>query len=74
MRIFEHLYISIYTYECDDLFCAVEEANTYTNENAVLKENITTAATVPETVEAASDAKVISEKVFMDAMTWKTSM
>ena len=53
---------------------AVEAANTYTNENAVLKENITTAATVPETVEAASDAKVISEKVFMDAMTWKTSM
>ena len=53
---------------------AVEEANTYTDDNAVAKTDIATSTTVAESVDAASDGKVISEKVFLDAMNWKTTM
>lgn len=52
---------------------AVTSANTYTDENAVLKTAISTANTVAE-ADKASDLKVVSEKLFVDALTWKTTM
>lgn len=53
---------------------AVEEANTYTDENAVAKTDVVTSETVAESVEAASNGKVISEALFLEALTWKTEM
>lgn len=53
---------------------AVEEAKTAADETYVAKENIADSSNVAESVDAASDGKVISEKVFLDALTWKTSM
>lgn len=53
---------------------AVNEANEYTNENAVLKTDITTSENLSESVESASDGKVISEKLFLDALSWHEGM
>lgn len=53
---------------------AITSANEYTDENAVLVENIATSTDVAESVTDASDTKVISEKAVLDALTWKTSM
>lgn len=53
---------------------AVEEANEYTDENAVAKTDVVTSETVAESVEAASSGKVISEALFLEALTWKTEM
>lgn len=53
---------------------AIEAAAEAADEKYVAKSNIADSTNVAESVEAASDGKVISEKVFMDAMTWKTSM
>lgn len=53
---------------------ATEDANQYTDENAVLTSAIATAAGVAEDAESASDAKVASEKLFVESMTWKTTM
>lgn len=53
---------------------AIEDSNKYTDDNAVAKADVATSANVAESVDAASDGKVISEKVFLDAMTWKTTM
>ena len=53
---------------------AVNEAKNYTDENFVAKTDISDSTNVAESVEAASDAKVVSEKLFLDALTWKTIM
>lgn len=53
---------------------AVESANDYTDENAVAKSDIVTTETVAESIEAASEGKVISEKVLLDMLTWKETM
>ena len=41
---------------------------------AVAKTSIVTNGNVAATVAAASDEKVASEKAFVDAMTWKTTI
>ena len=51
---------------------ATEDAKQYTDENAVLTSDISVAAPSGDT--PASDAKVVSEKLFIDSMTWKTTM
>lgn len=53
---------------------ATAAANEYANETFIKKENISTSTNAAGTVEAASDGKVISEKLFMDTMSWKTTM
>ena len=53
---------------------AVETANNYTDTNAIAKTSIVTTATAADSVETASDAKVISEKMLLEALTWKTTM
>ena len=53
---------------------AVEESNTYTDENAVAKTDVVTTETIADSVEAASEGKVISEKVLLDMLTWKETM
>ena len=53
---------------------AVEESNSYTNTNAVAKTDVVTSETIAESVEAASEGKVISEKVLLDMLTWKETM
>ena len=53
---------------------AVNESKKYTEDNAVLITDITTADNMPSSVEAASDGKVISEKIFLDALTWHEGM
>lgn len=53
---------------------AVEAAGQAADEKYVAKENIVTEGTAAENVDAASDGKVISEKLFMTAMSWKTEM
>ena len=53
---------------------ATEKAvETYVTDYAVAKTAIVTNGNVATTVAAASDAKVASEKAFVDAMTWKTT-
>ena len=52
---------------------AIESANAYTDTNAVAKTDVVTAENVAE-ADKASDTKVISEKLFVEAMTWKTTM
>ena len=53
---------------------ATEKAvETYVTDYAVAKTAIVTNGNVAATVAAASDAKVASEKAFVDAMTWKTT-
>lgn len=52
---------------------AVDAAKAYTDENAIAKTAIATSANVAD-ADKASDVKVISEKLFVDAMTWKTTM
>lgn len=53
---------------------AVTEATEYTDENAVLKTDVVSVDSVAEDVTAASDAKVVSEKLLIESMTWKTEM
>ena len=53
---------------------AVTEAGNNAAETYVAKANITTSTAVSAGIEAASDEKVVSEKAWMDAMTWKESM
>ena len=53
---------------------AVETANNYTDTNAIAKTSIVTTATAADSVETASDDKVISEKMLLEALTWKTTM
>ena len=53
---------------------AVTEANEYTAENAVLKTDIVSVDNVAEDATAASDAKVVSEKLLFDALEWKEEM
>ena len=53
---------------------AVTEANEYTAENAVLKTDVVSVDNVAEDATAASDAKVVSEKLLFDALEWKTEM
>lgn len=51
---------------------AVTEVKDYSNETFVAVSNIANSSNL--STEAASDSKVISEKVFIDAMTWKNTM
>lgn len=53
---------------------AVAQAKEAGDEAYVAQANIADSTNVAESVDAASDGKVISEKVFLDALTWKTSM
>ena len=53
---------------------ATDAAKEYADDTFIPKENITTSVEVAGGVEAASDANVISEKAFFDALTWKTEM
>lgn len=53
---------------------AVEAAGQAADEKYVAKENIVAEGSIAENVDAASDGKVISEKLFMSAMGWKTEM
>ena len=54
---------------------ATEKAvETYVTGYAVAKTSIVTNGNVAATVTAASDEKVASEKAFVDAMTWKTTI
>lgn len=53
---------------------AVTEANEYADEKFIPTASIADSTNVAESVDAASDSKVISEKVLLDALTWKTTM
>lgn len=53
---------------------AVKAAADAADAKYVDQSNIATSTNIAENVEAASDGKVISEKVFLDAMIWKTTM
>lgn len=53
---------------------AVKEANEYADGKFIPAENISTSANVAGSIEAASDAKVVSEKMWMETMMWKTTM
>lgn len=54
---------------------AIESSNEYTNENAVAKTDVVGSTdAIAESVEAASEGKVISEKVLLDMLTWKETM
>lgn len=53
---------------------AVGSAKDYTDENAVAKTDIVDSQSVSESVEAASETKVLSEKAILDMLTWKTIM
>lgn len=53
---------------------AITEAGNNAAETFIPKANITTSTAVSAGIEAASDEKVVSEKAWMDAMTWKESM
>ena len=53
---------------------AENTAKTYADDTFIPKENITTSVEVAGGIEAGSDANVISEKAFLDALTWKTEM
>lgn len=53
---------------------AVAEAKEYGDDTFVTKTNVVAAADVAESVEAASDTKVVSEKALLSAMEWKTTM
>lgn len=53
---------------------AIDAAAQDAAEKYIAKENIVADGTVAESIDAASDGKVISEKAFMSAMGWKTEM
>ena len=53
---------------------AITKAGNSAAETFIPKANITTSTAVSAGIEAASDEKVVSEKAWMDAMTWKESM
>lgn len=53
---------------------AVTEANEHTDDVAVLKTNIAASDNVAENAEAASDSKVVSEKLLLSSLEWKTGM
>lgn len=53
---------------------AVQAAGEAADEKYVAKESIVTSGNVAESVDAASEGKVISEKVFLAAMNWATTM
>ena len=54
---------------------ATEKAvKTYVDGYAVAKTSVVADGSVAETVAAASDDKVASEKAFVNAMTWKTTV
>ena len=53
---------------------AVEDANTYTDENAVAKTSVVAAGEEAGSVEEASDEKVMSEKALLSMLQWKTTM
>lgn len=59
----------------DTQTAATTAANTYTDENAVAKTAIVEdKAAAAESVETASSAKVVSEKLLMQYLEWKTEM
>ena len=51
-----------------------EDRDEYTAENAVLKTDVVSVDNVAEDATAASDTKVVSEKLLFDALEWKTEM
>lgn len=53
---------------------AIEAAGLAADEKYIAKESIVAEGTIAENVDAASDGKVISEKLFMSAMAWRTEM
>ena len=54
---------------------AVTEANTYTDTNAVAKSSIVgDSSAVANSIETASSEKVVSEKLLMQLLEWKTEM
>lgn len=53
---------------------AVEDANKYTDEKAVLKTSVVASGSQATSGETASDEKVVSEKLLLDMLEWKTSM
>lgn len=53
---------------------AITAAGLAADEKYVLKENVVAEGNIAENIDAASDAKVVSERLFMNAMAWKTEM
>ena len=53
---------------------ATEDANTYTDENAVAKTDVVASGSQATDSESASDTKVVSEKLLIDSLNWKTTM
>ena len=53
---------------------ATAASKEYADDTFVKTDSIATAGTVAENIEMASDGKVISEKLFLEAMNWKTTM
>lgn len=53
---------------------AVAEAEEYADETFVKTESIATSTGIAESAEAASDAKVVSEKALLAALEWKSEM
>lgn len=53
---------------------AVTESNEYVDTNAVLKSAIVDTSNVAGDTASASSAKVVSESLLLDALTWKTEM
>lgn len=53
---------------------AVNESKDYADANMVAKTDVVTSDNVAGSVDAASDGKVVSEKVLLDMLTWKETM
>lgn len=53
---------------------AIDAAKTYADDNKVAKTDVVDSQSVSESVEAASETKVLSEKAVLDMLTWKTIM
>ena len=58
----------------EDLLATEAGVAAYVNSNTVAKTSIVKDGSVAATVATASDDKVVSEKAFVNAMTWKTTV
>lgn len=52
----------------------LNSAKTYADDTFIPKANIVTSANLAADISAASDSKVVSEKLLMEALTWMTTM
>ena len=60
--------------DSSEVYYSLDAAKTYADDNKVDKTDIVDSQSVSESVEAASETKVLSEKAVLDMLTWKTIM